>query len=157
MSHHEIHDPWPFIYWKRSDSFVQFHLKDINWAISKPWRKREFNFWEKRYSREIFTSHWLCIPLSFKVWTHCSAPNLFLLWWRNSLSPLYEVSFGGVLKWWRPSWKGLSFSVSKHVDTEVCQLYTFVDHNLIEILFSHPIDILKIFELLFHGNIFDEC
>jgi hypothetical protein len=28
---------------------------------------------------------------------------------------------------------------------------------LIEILFSHPIDILKIFELLFHGHICHVC
>ena len=27
MSHHEIHDPWPSIYLKRSDSTLQFHLK----------------------------------------------------------------------------------------------------------------------------------
>jgi hypothetical protein len=30
MSRHEIHDPWPSIYWKHSDSAPQFHLKAIN-------------------------------------------------------------------------------------------------------------------------------
>jgi hypothetical protein len=40
---------------------------------------------------------------------------------------------------------------------EVCHSYTYVDHILIEILFSCPIDILQIFELLFHGRICYEC
>jgi hypothetical protein len=31
--------------------------------------------------------------------------------------------------------------------------YTSVDYILIEILISHPINVLQIFELLFHGNI----
>jgi hypothetical protein len=31
MSRHAINDPWPSIYWKCSDSTLQFHLKDINW------------------------------------------------------------------------------------------------------------------------------
>jgi hypothetical protein len=52
-----------------------------------------------------------------------------------------------------PSWKGLSFSVLRCANTKVCYLYTYVDHFLIEILFSRPIDILQIFELLFHGHI----
>ena len=30
MSHHEIHDPWPSIYWKHSELTLQFHLKAIN-------------------------------------------------------------------------------------------------------------------------------
>jgi hypothetical protein len=30
MSHHNINDPWLSIYWKCSDSALQFHLKDIN-------------------------------------------------------------------------------------------------------------------------------
>jgi hypothetical protein len=34
---------------------------------------------------------------------------------------------------------------------EVCHLYTSVDHILIEIIFSHPIDVLQIFELLSMG------
>jgi hypothetical protein len=53
--------------------------------------------------------------------------------------------------------KGISFLVLRRADTEVCHLYTFVDHFLIEILFSRRIDILQIFELLFHGHICYEC
>ena len=30
MSRHEINDPWPSIYWKHSESALQFHLKAIN-------------------------------------------------------------------------------------------------------------------------------
>ena len=41
----------------------------------------------------------------------------------------------------------------ERADTEVCHSYTSVDYILIEILFSHPIHVLQIFELLFHGNI----
>jgi hypothetical protein len=67
------------------------------------------------------------------------------------LSPLYELAFGGGLKWWRPSWKELGFSVLNPADTEVCNIFTSVDHLLIEILFSHPIYVLKIYELLSMG------
>jgi hypothetical protein len=67
------------------------------------------------------------------------------------LSPLYEVSFGGGFKWWRPSWKELGFSISNRADTEVCNVFTSVGHLLIEILLYHPIDILQIYELLSMG------
>jgi hypothetical protein len=67
------------------------------------------------------------------------------------LSPLYELAFGGGLKWWRPSWKELSFSVLNRADTEVCNIFTSADHLLIEILLSRPIDILQIYELLSMG------
>jgi hypothetical protein len=67
------------------------------------------------------------------------------------LSPFYELAFGGGLKWWRPGWKELGFSVLTHADTEVCIILTCVDHLLIEILLSYPIDILKIYELLSMG------
>ena len=30
MSHHDIHDPRPSIYWKHYDSTLQFHLKATN-------------------------------------------------------------------------------------------------------------------------------
>ena len=30
MSHHEIHDPWPSIYWKHYESTLQLHLKATN-------------------------------------------------------------------------------------------------------------------------------
>jgi hypothetical protein len=67
------------------------------------------------------------------------------------LSPFYELAFVGGLKWWRPSVKELSFSVPNHADMEVCNIFTYVDHLLIEILSSHPIDILQIYELLSMG------
>jgi hypothetical protein len=67
------------------------------------------------------------------------------------LSLFYELAFGGGLKWWRPNWKELSFSVLNLAGTEVCNIFTSVDHLLIEILISCPIDILKIFELLSMG------
>jgi hypothetical protein len=73
------------------------------------------------------------------------------------MSLLYELAFGGGLKWWRPNWKELSFSVPNRADMKVCNLFTSIDYILIEILFSHPIDILQIVELLFHGCIFYEC
>jgi hypothetical protein len=65
----------------------------------------------------------------------------------------YELAFGGGLKWWRPNWKELSVSVPNRANMETCNIFTFVDHILIEILVSHPIDILQIFELLFNGSI----
>jgi hypothetical protein len=64
------------------------------------------------------------------------------------LSPFHELAFGGGLKWWRPSWKELGFSVLNRADTEVCNIFTSADNLLIEILLSHPIDILQIYELL---------
>jgi hypothetical protein len=67
------------------------------------------------------------------------------------LSPLYELSFGGGLKWWRPSWKELGFLVLNRADMEVCNIFTYVDHLLIEILSSRPIDIFQIYELLSMG------
>jgi hypothetical protein len=67
------------------------------------------------------------------------------------LSPFYELSFGGGLKWWRPSWKELGLSVPNRADMEVCNFFTSADHLLIEILLSHPIDILQIYELLSMG------
>jgi hypothetical protein len=67
------------------------------------------------------------------------------------LSLLYELDFGGGLKWWRPSQKELSFSVSNRFDMKVCNIFTSADHLLIEILSSRPIDILQIYELLSMG------
>jgi hypothetical protein len=67
------------------------------------------------------------------------------------LSPFYELAFGGGLKWWRPSWKELGFSVTNRADIEVYNIFTSADHLLIEILSSHPIDILQIYELLSMG------
>jgi hypothetical protein len=53
--------------------------------------------------------------------------------------------------------EGTWFLVMNRADTEACNFFTYVDHILIEILFSRPIDILQIFELLFHERIFYEC
>jgi hypothetical protein len=44
-----------------------------------------------------------------------------------------------------------TFSVPNRADTEVCNIFTFANHLLIEILSSRPIDILKIYELLSMG------
>jgi len=63
----------------------------------------------------------------------------------------YELAFGGGLKWWRPSWKELSFSVLNRANMEVCNIFTSGDHLLIDILLSHPIDILKIYYILSMG------
>jgi hypothetical protein len=49
--------------------------------------------------------------------------------------------------------EGTYFLDSERADTEVCHTYTSIDYILIEILFSHPINVLQIFEFLFHGRI----
>ena len=67
------------------------------------------------------------------------------------MSPFYELAFGGGLKWWRPIWKELGFMVSNRVNMEVCNVFTSVDHLLIEIRLSCPIDILQTYELLSMG------
>jgi hypothetical protein len=76
---------------------------------------------------------------------------MFPYCWITSLSPFYELAFGGGLKWWRPNWKELGFSVMNCVDTKVCNIFTSVDHLLIEIILSLPINILQIYELLSMG------
>jgi hypothetical protein len=53
--------------------------------------------------------------------------------------------------------KGTYFLVPNRADTEVYNLFTSTDYILIKILFSRPINILQIFELLFHGRICYEC
>jgi hypothetical protein len=58
MSRQEINDPWPSIYWKHSDSALQFHLKAINGPIpSYGKEEKEFNFERKVTLEELFTSH----------------------------------------------------------------------------------------------------
>ena len=48
MSQHDIFDHWPSIYWKHSDSALQFHLKAINGPIlSYGKEEKEFNFGRK--------------------------------------------------------------------------------------------------------------
>jgi hypothetical protein len=52
--------------------------------------------------------------------------------------------------------EGLSFSV-RYVSLQKFVTYILLLIILIEILFSRPIDILQIFELLFHGHICHVC
>jgi hypothetical protein len=73
-------------------------------------------------------------------------PRSFLIVERTSLPLCYEISFGGGLKWWRPSWKELGFLVLNHANTEVCNVDTSIDQLLIEILLSCPINILQIYD-----------
>jgi hypothetical protein len=70
------------------------------------------------------------------------------------LSLFYELSFGGGLKWWRANWKELSFSALNLANTQVYNIFTSVDHLLIEILISYPIDIFQIYELISMGVFF---
>jgi hypothetical protein len=42
--------------------------------------------------------------------------------------------------------EGIGFLVSNHVDMEVYNVVTYVDQLLIEILLSHPIGILQIYD-----------
>jgi hypothetical protein len=58
MSRQEIYDPWPSIYWKCSDSTLQFHLKAINGPIpSYGKEEKEFNFESKVTLEKLFTSY----------------------------------------------------------------------------------------------------
>jgi hypothetical protein len=84
--------------------------------------------------------------LSLKSEHSVQPPSSSLIVKRISLSLCYELAFGGGLKWWRPSWKELGFLVSNRADMEVCNVDTSVDKLLIEILLSHPIDILQIYD-----------
>ena len=65
--------------------------------------------------------------------------------------PLYELAFGGGFKWCRPSWKELAFVGSEPRGHVSIECFASVDHLLIEILLSCPIDILQIYELLSMG------
>ena len=58
MSRKEIYDPWPSIYWKRSESTLQFHLKAINGSIlSYGKEEKEFDFENKVTLEKLFTSY----------------------------------------------------------------------------------------------------
>ena len=41
MSRQKIYDPWPSIYWKNSDSALQFHFEGYKWANSELWKWRK--------------------------------------------------------------------------------------------------------------------
>jgi hypothetical protein len=40
MSRQEISDPWPSIYWKRSNSVLQFHFEGYKWVNFELWKRR---------------------------------------------------------------------------------------------------------------------
>ena len=70
MLQQEIYDHWPSIYWKHSDSTLQFHLKAINGPIlSYGKEEKEFNF-ESKVTLEKLLLHIesasLC-PLSLNI------------------------------------------------------------------------------------------
>jgi hypothetical protein len=83
------------------------------------------------------------MPLSLKSEHSVQPPSSSRIVERTSLPLSYELAFGGGLKWWRPSWKELSFLVSNSADTKVCNVVTSTDQLLIEILLSRPIGILQ--------------
>jgi hypothetical protein len=146
MSRQKISDLWPSLCWKHFDSTLQFHsggYKSIILSYGKRERKhstlRAKLLWRNYF---ILSLH----PFVPQVWTQCSAPKLFLYGWRTPLCPLYKFSFGGGLKWWRPGWKELGFLVSNRVGTEVCNVFSSVDHLLIEILISRLIGIVQIYD-----------
>ena len=48
MSRQKISNPWPFIYWKQSDSTLQLHSEGYNTTISSYGKEeKEFNFERK--------------------------------------------------------------------------------------------------------------
>jgi hypothetical protein len=58
MSRQDIYDPWPSIYWKHSDSTLQFHLEATNGPIpSYGKEEKEFNFESKVTLERLFTSY----------------------------------------------------------------------------------------------------
>jgi hypothetical protein len=70
MSRQEISDPWPSIYWKRSNSALQFHFEGYKEANFELWKRREnSNLREKLLWRNyyfIIESASLC-PLSLNT------------------------------------------------------------------------------------------
>jgi len=84
-----------------------------------------------------FTSYCVYIPLSLKVWTHCSTPNLFLLCNAEPHCLLY-MSFPLVEYWsGRAQLEGLSFLIPRCFVTKVCWLYTYFDYFNRNSLFSY--------------------
>jgi hypothetical protein len=58
MSCHEIYDPFPSIYWKCSESTLQFHLRATDGSnLSYGKEEKEFNFESKVTLEKLFTSH----------------------------------------------------------------------------------------------------
>jgi hypothetical protein len=146
MSRQKIYDLWPSIYWKRSDSAFQLHSGGYKNTISSYGKEEKaFNFERKVTLEKLLhiESTSLC-PLESEH--NVQPPSSSFIVESISLPLSYELAFGGGLKWWRPSWKELGFLVSNRADTKVCNVDTFVDQLLIEILISRPIDILQIYD-----------
>ena len=104
-------------------------------------KEKEFNFESKVTLEKLFTSYWVWIPLSFKSEHSVQPPSSSLI---VKGSPYLLAMSLPLVE--RPSWKELCFLVSNRADTEVCNVDTFVDQLLIEILLSRPIDILQIYD-----------
>jgi len=82
MSWQEINDPWPSIYWNRSNSALRFHLKDINGPIpGYEKEEKEFNFERKFTLEELSNSHWVYIPFSFKFEHIVQPPSSYVIDW----------------------------------------------------------------------------
>jgi hypothetical protein len=70
MSQQEISDPWPYIYWKCSESILQLHFEGYKWGNSELWKReknstlRETLLWRNYLIHIEFAS--LC-PLSMKI------------------------------------------------------------------------------------------
>jgi len=125
MSWKDIYDPWPYIYWKISNSTLQSHFEGYKWANSELWkREKEFNFERKVALEKLFNSYWVCIPLSFKSEHSVQPPNSSLIDWEpHCLSlmslPLVEDWSGGgpagrnlVSQFWTmPTRKFVTFSL----------------------------------------------
>jgi hypothetical protein len=68
MSCHNINDPWPFIYWKRSESALQFHLKAINGPNPRYGKdEKEFKFSLKFELFLLFSIAWIWLIYSLQV------------------------------------------------------------------------------------------
>ena len=70
MSRQEIFDPWPSIYWKHSDSTLQFHFQGYNEANFKLWKMRENSTLREKLPWRNYLLHiesaYLC-PLSLNT------------------------------------------------------------------------------------------
>ena len=100
MSRQEISDPWPSIYWKRSDLALQLHSEGYKSTILSYGKKWEIiQLWEQSYFGEI-TSYWVCIPLCFKLEHSVQPPISSLIDWElhclsSMILPLVEDWSGG--------------------------------------------------------------
>ena len=95
MSRHEISDPWPSIYWKRYDSSLQLHFEGYKSTIlSYGKEEKAFNF-EIKVTLEKLLHIESASLFSSSLNTVFSPQYFSLLLKRTSLSPFYELSFGG--------------------------------------------------------------